>query len=159
MRAPPARAAVRAAFVIVVAPSCETPITSPSVGGSSESSNACAAIGPPPGSPAARHAARRISTAPRAACSDVPQPVTMTGATRPRRLGDGRGEGGRVRPVAGMRGEDPAPATAGSAAIMSVMWYGGPDRRLGVSVDAHGSGGPGSGAVGSKAASAVIGRG
>jgi hypothetical protein len=33
---------------------------------------------------------------------------------------------------------------------MSVKWYGGPDRRLGWSPYAHGSGGPGRGAFGSK---------
>jgi hypothetical protein len=33
---------------------------------------------------------------------------------------------------------------------MSVMWYGGPLRALGAPVDAHGSGGPGRGAFGSK---------
>ncbi len=42
-------------------------------------------------------------------------------------------------------------ARDGSAAIISVMWNGGPSRLDGVSVDAHGSGGPGRGAVGSKA--------
>jgi hypothetical protein len=31
------------------------------------------------------------------------------------------------------------------------MWYGGPGRASGVELDAHGSGGPGSGIVGSKA--------
>jgi hypothetical protein len=39
------------------------------------------------------------------------------------------------------------------------MWYGGPERGLGVSVEAQGSGGPGRGALGSKAVTVVIGRG
>jgi len=30
------------------------------------------------------------------------------------------------------------------------MWYGGPDRALGIELEAHGSGAPGSGIVGSK---------
>ena len=56
------------------------------------------------------------------------------------------------------------PAIDGSAAIMSVMWYGGPARGLGAVVDAHGIGRGPSGAVGSKSVpivgvmSATIGR-
>ena len=58
------------------------PITSPPVGGSSASSNACAdriAAGPL-GRPPARRPSRRISTTAWAACSLVPQPVTTIGA-------------------------------------------------------------------------------
>ena len=43
-------------------------------------------------------------------------------------------------------------ASAGSASIISVMWKGGAPRRLGCEVERQGSGGPGSGAVGSKVA-------
>ena len=141
----------------VVPPSCDTPMTSASAGGSSDSSNACAAIAPGPGSPAARAASRRISTVPSAACSDVPQPVTMI--ARPARAAVAMAV---ARAAAWLSG--PAwlarirRATAGSAAIMSVMWYGGPERRTGVSVEAQGSGGPGRGALGSKPASVVIDR-
>ena len=39
---------------------------------------------------------------------------------------------------------------AGSAEIISVMWYGAASRRVGMSVLAHGSGGPGMGSAGSK---------
>jgi len=40
---------------------------------------------------------------------------------------------------------------AGSASIMSVMWNGGVDRRVGCEVDTHGSGMSGSGSSGSNA--------
>ena len=43
VRAPASRAAASAAFVAVVPPSCEMPITSPVDGGSSDSSKACSA--------------------------------------------------------------------------------------------------------------------
>jgi len=36
------------------------------------------------------------------------------------------------------------------------MWYGGPDRPLGVELDSHGSGAPGRGNVGSKAVVSVV---
>ena len=71
VRAPAADAAASARFVAAVPPSCETPITSPPLGGSSASSNACAdddrargrSASRPPGSP---RAGSRPSPAPRA---------------------------------------------------------------------------------------------
>ena len=83
--APAARAASSAVFVAAVPPSCEIPMTRPSAGGSSPSSNAWVAYGsnraecPGGRMPAVRTASRRIAAAPYAACSEVPQPVRTTG--------------------------------------------------------------------------------
>ena len=81
----------------------------------------------PTGRPAARIASRRISTTAWAACSLVPQPVTTIGApllaawpiapaSRPAGPADRPAGRGGARPRTARR------------AIMSVMWYGGPDR-------------------------------
>src|SRR3954470_9745571 len=110
-----------ASIVAAVPPSCETPMTSPPVGGSSASSNACAAItdAGPAASPAARIASRRISTAASAACSLLPQAVATravlarppprhdAGRTTAGGLADRTGEpaGGPLR--IGQSGEDP----------------------------------------------------
>ena len=98
------------------------------------------------------------TNAPGAACSEVPQPVTWTGspAAAAARTADASAAAWLSGPAwrAAIRRARP-----GSASIISVMWYGGPERGLGVPVKAHGSGGPGRGAVGSKAASVLIGRG
>ena len=81
-----------------------------------------------------------------AACSDVPQPVRTTGSPAV--------SAARIAPARSAAG--PAPesrstvrlATPGSAAIMSVMWYGGAARQLGVGAESHGSPAPASGASG-----------
>jgi len=122
VRAPAAAAAASARLVAAVPPSCDTPITSPPLGGSSASSNAWAATTDPAplGIPAARIASRRISTVASAACSLVPQPVTTTAApvlaacpiapaSRP------------AGPWGSARRSTIRPAMCGSAAIISVM--------------------------------------
>ena len=68
------------------------------------------------------------------------------------RLGDGSGERA-AGPDGAARDVSRRLARPGSASIISVMWYGGPGRSEGMSVLAHGSGGPGRGASGSKATS------
>ena len=164
VRAPAARAAVSAAFVAVVAPSCEIPMTSPLDGGSWASSNAWAAVtswcAEWPGARTSddRTASRTISATAKAACSDVPHPVTVTGVPlrMARRTAVARSAAALRRPawLAMIRA-----ASAGSAAIISVMWNGGPSRCDGISVEAQGSGAPGRGAVGSKSVVAFIGAG
>ena len=105
---------------------------SPVGGGSSASSKAWAATRRPAaaGRPRAppRAGCRR---SPSAACSEVPQPVTTTGwpaaAVVARPPPPAPPPGRRRRPGAARIRR----ASAGSAAIMSVMWYGGPERGLG----------------------------
>ncbi len=109
-------------------------------------------IDDPPGARAseASIASPRISTTPRAPCSDVPHPVTTIGS--PARIARRRvrASSAATLPTASWRARMRS-ATDGSASIISVMWNGGPVRALGRSVEAHGSGAPGNGAVGSKA--------
>ena len=91
---------------------------------------------------------------PSAACSDVPQPVTTTGSPR---IAVVRSR--RARPSTADDCSSRATsrsASAGSAAIDSVIRYGGPSRSAGISVLAHGSGGPGSSRSGSNDGSSAI---
>ena len=100
-------------------------------------------------------ASRRISAAATAPCSEVPQPVSTTGSPASRAAVIAVASRAAAEPVAASRSRM-RPVMAGSAAIISVMWNGAVPRRLGISVEAHGSGGPGSGAVGSKSMDASI---
>ena len=116
-------------------PRARSPMTSPPLGGSSASSNACAATidarrrsaARPPGSP--RAGSRPTASA---ACSLVPQPVTTIGAPRARRLPDRAREPPGRRPADRPAARGSGAARYGSAAIMSVMWYGGPVARRGL---------------------------
>src|SRR5450759_2188395 len=151
------RARSRARFVAVVPPSWLTPMTRPAGPASSSSiaaSNAWTEIGVPArpgdaGRPIAHSASRRISTTASAACSLVPQPVTMTGrpSSAALRISPARRA---AAPLAGARRCRMRAASAGSASIISVRWYGGSARRDGMSVPAHGSGAPASGCSGSR---------
>ena len=152
VRAPAVRHSARAAFVAGVPPSWDTPITRPLLTGSSDSSSAWTLASVAVGRPAVRSASRRISTPASDACSDVPQPVT--------RIGRPAAAASVTAAASTAAGPDWAasdasrrPATPGSASIISVMWYGGPERSEGMAVLAHGSGGPGRGAPGSNATS------
>ena len=146
VRDPAARAACSAAFVAVVAPSCETPMTRPRRGvqGQLEGLGRDRTRWPP-----LRNSERRIAATAWAAWSDVPHPVTMTGLPAPMASATSRASSAAA-PAGSARRTMSRSAMAGSAAIMSVMWYGGPSRQLGWELEAHGSGGPGSGASGSK---------
>ncbi len=117
---PAAVDAARAALVAAVAPSCETPMTSPRSGGASDTSNACSVPISAPRSPAAVAASRRISTVAWAACSDVPQPVTTTGSPADSVARIASASSAAPPPGADTRSRIRC-ASAGSAAIMSVM--------------------------------------
>ena len=166
VRAPAATAASSAAIVAAVPPSWVTPMTSPPRCGASAASNAWAASRlpgwPAPRIPARVAASEMIVANARAPCSLVPQPVTTTGApfSSVPRIAVASRPAGVSRPGASRRGGTPGapelrrstpsrrrirPARAGSAAIISVMWQGGPSRLLGWGRKSHGSGGPGSG--------------
>ncbi len=144
--APRARAAAKAWFVAHVPPSWLTPMHSPPAG-SSDASNAWTATGPGLGRPAVRHASPRISTAPRAPCSLVPQPTIRTGT--PRSAASRRAPARRAAEPSAARRARQRSAKAGSARIISVMNHGGPPRSTGCSAQCHGSGGPGRGRSGS----------
>ena len=107
-------------MVAVVPPSWLIPMTSPRVGGASDSSNACSLDTIAFGRSAACAASRRISAAASAACSDVPQPVRITGSpassvARISAASRAAGDSGRASRSTIRRASD------GSAAIMSVM--------------------------------------
>ena len=127
---PASRATRSAALVAPVAPSCETPMTRPRAGGASDSSNACSALTVAPGSPTSPAASRRISAAASAPCSEVPQPVMMTGspAASVARMASARSD---AEPAAAESRPSSRRARAGSAAIISVMWIRRPGRRWG----------------------------
>ena len=128
--APRARAASIAAIVAAVPPSWLIPMTRPPDGGSCASSKAWAATGPQPGSPAARHASRRIAATPIAACSDVPQPVTTTG---PPDVAATRRASARAAALPSAMTRRPIrAASAGSAATISAIAHGGASRMAGI---------------------------
>ena len=141
--APASWARVMALLVAHVAPSWEMPMSSPPPCGSSAASNAWAATMLPSG-PLSPSPSRTISTKPWAPCSLVPQPTTTMGS-RVRAVD----RMSSARRAAGLAGSASRPssrsAKAGSAAIISVMRYGGPGRDSGVEVARQGSGGPGRG--------------
>ena len=94
-------------------------------------------------------ASRRISAAASAACSDVPQPVTTTGSPARSGRADGAGKAAAALSGPARSGRGSVRPSAGSAAIMSVMWYGGPRRASSACRSTPtGRAGPGSGAVG-----------
>ena len=70
----------------------------------------------------------------------MPQPVTTIGAPAAGRLPDRARQRARPAPCGSASRSTIRRARAGSAAIISVMWYGGPSRGDGCGVDAHGSG-------------------
>ncbi len=117
-------AAVRAArialMVAAVPASWETPITQPSDGGSSSSSNASAEL-------AAWPASRRIEATAIDACSLVPQPVTVTGE-EPR---SSSATAAVSSPVA-IRS-----SSSGSESIISSITHGGPERSSGKASVSH----------------------
>ena len=130
VRAPAARAAASAAFVAAVPPSWETPMTRPVAGGSSASSNACAATDRA-GARQRRSARDRLAqdlgdaerrVLRRAAAGDDDR---LAGARPSRRMA--AASSAAPLPAASWRARIRA-ASAGSASIMSVMWNGGPAR-------------------------------
>ncbi len=128
--APRSRAAAMAAIVAPVPPSWLMPITSPPAGGSSASSNAWALTGPLPGRPAARHPSARMAATPIAACSEVPHPVTVTGA--PAAAASRIAAANAAAEPSAMSRSTIRAATAGCAAMDSVVAHGGPGRTTGM---------------------------
>ncbi len=138
--APPCPAARSASLVTWVPPSCEMPMTTPSRGGRCAASSAGIARASRPGGRSSASLTNLAS--PIAACSDVPLPVvTMAvpscAARRSRSTSCSTAASSPSRWTS-------RSAMAGSAAIISVMWYGGFPRNAGISDDAQGSGAPGS---------------
>ena len=95
-------------------------MTRPLAGGSRASSNAWAATGRGPATPASRIASARISATPSAPCSDVPHPVTTMGS--PNRASSRIAAASRAAPLSAPASRPSVrSASAGSAAIISVM--------------------------------------
>ena len=146
VRAPAPRQRASASLVAHVPPSCENPITKPWLCGPRKRSNAWLDRVRCPCSPPRAFPIRLAAAM--AACSLVPQPVVVIGRLSP--AAPLIHSTSRATAWSRAARSTRRPASAGSAAIILVIRYGGPARPVGADDATHGSGAPGSGASGSK---------
>ena len=132
-------------------------MTSPAAGGSSdELERLRGRPRPDPGARPRAPASRRMSATPSDACSDVPHPVTMTGSPAVAVVAIAAASARPPAVRARLAREDPAGQRGlGRDHVGHVIRRAGP-RGSACRCEAHGSGGPGRGAVGSKPSVVVI---